>query len=158
MRAAGRHANKPSVPRCYFLSACVGSSVDHRTHNATLFQLVEQVTLPAEAFRPGTAIPLEVHAYFDLSEADREQGFEMRFCLVGESSGLETYTEPVRHAPTTSRLRTRTMGLPMPPMSDSYALHVEFRVGQRGRWERDPASWPVRIAARTEAPAPRITH
>src|SRR5688572_27076830 len=100
------------VPSCYFLSVCAGSSVDQRSNNVTLFNLVEQIHVPPGAPPPPKGIiPLEVHAYFDIFPEELGLTFELRFVMIAPS-GLETPSDVLKHKPATPRYRTRTLGLP----------------------------------------------
>jgi hypothetical protein len=144
------------MAQCYFLAVCAGSSVDQQTNNATLFNLVEQVNVPPGAPPPPNGmLPLEMHAYLMLTPEELASAFEIRFVMVAES-GLETPSEAFSFRSPAPRFRTRTVGLPFPPVTGSYELRLDFRgAGQQG-WARDPARWPITI---TEvAPAPRVTH
>lgn len=143
------------MPKCYLLATSIGSSLDQQSNNITLFSMIEQVNVPPGAVPPpGGKIPLEVHAYFRLGAGEVGQSIEMRFALRAKS-GLETFTETVTHRVTTLRFRTRTLGLPVPPVLGHYDLCVDFRVGE-GPWERDELTWPI---AFLEAPTkPPVTH
>lgn len=144
------------MPNCYFLSVCAGSSVDQRSNNVTLFNLVEQINVPPGAPPPPKGlIPLEIHAYFDVFPDELGNSFEIRFVMVAPS-GLETPSEPVKHKPVTPRYRTRTVGLPFPPVIGHYTLKVDVRVAGGTGYQRQSVSWPVTIA---EADLkPRLTH
>jgi hypothetical protein len=142
--------------RCYLLALGSGSSLDQQSNNVTLFNLVEQLNFPPHSQpRPGALLPIEIHAYFQLSPEELNQRFELRFVIV-ESSGLETLTEPVQHKSSTPRYRTRTLGLPAPQAPGSYQLRVEVKLGDREHWVRDAAAWPL-LVVRTE-PRPQVTH
>jgi hypothetical protein len=142
--------------KCYLLALVGGSSLDRYSNNVTLFNLVEQLNFPKERPPPpGAVLPLEAHAYFQLDTEDLNQRFEVRFALVAQS-GLETVTDAFSHRSTTMRFRTRTMGLPIPPVSGNYELRVDTRRDDSEGWRRQQASWPV-IVAETE-PRPAVTH
>ena len=144
------------MPRCYLLSLCAGSSLDQQSNNVSLFQLVEQVNVPAPgATPPGGQLPLEIHAYFHVAAAELGQSIEMRFALLSVS-GLETYSDTVTHRVATPRYRTRTLGLPFPPLLGHYDLRVDFRIGDERTWTRDPLSWP--IAFLEVSAKPHVTH
>mgnify|MGYP003575123760 CR=1 FL=1 len=144
------------MPKCYLLSIAGGSSLDRYTNNVTLFNLIEQLNFPKERPPPpGTILPLEVHAYFDLDALELHRRFEVRFALVA-TSGLETLTDGFAHKSATPRYRTRTMGLPVPPVAGSYDLRVDTRVEGVESWRRDALSWPL-VIAETE-PRPSVTH
>ncbi len=144
------------MPHCYLIALAAGSSLDQQSNNVTLFNLVEQVNLPPGA-TPGsnTRIPLEIHAYLRLDPAELGEEFEMRFALVG-STGLETFTDPAKHRGATSRLRTRTLGVPFPPVLGHYDLYLDTRKSESDLWVRDSASWP--IAFLQEDQTPTVTH
>lgn len=141
---------------CYFLSVCAGSSVDQHSNNVTLFSLVERITVPPGAPPPPKGlIPLEVHAYFDITPDAIGAAFEVRFVMVAPS-GLETPSEPVTHKPVTPRYRTRTLGLPFPPVVGHYTLMVDTRLMGSVGYRRQRVVWPITIAEAD--PRPRVTH
>jgi len=142
--------------KCYLLALVSGSSLDQHSNNITLFNLVEQLNFAPNAQPPpGALLPLEIHAYFELSPQELNQRFDVRFSIV-ESTGLETLTEPIQHKSTTPRYRTRTLGLPAPPAPGSYQLRVDYRPSGSEEFTRDTASWPL-LVVRPE-PRPSVTH
>ena len=144
------------MPRCYLLAVCSGASLDQQSNNVTLFNLVEQVNLPANApAPPRSIIPLEIHAYFQLTPSEMNNPFEIRFVLRA-STGLETLTDPTTHRSVTPRFRTRSIGLPLPPVLGQYELRVDWREQGSERWERDPAAWPLSLVEAQQRPA--VTH
>jgi len=144
------------MPKCYLLAIGGGSSVDQHSNNITLFNLVEQLTFPRQSLPPpGALLPLEVHAYFRLEPFEINKKFDVRFVLVGDN-GLETPTNVFSHRPATPRYRTRTFGLPAPPVAGSYELKVEYRVDAEDTWERDPVAWPLLV--QHSEPRPAVTH
>jgi hypothetical protein len=144
------------MPKCYLLALVGGSSLDRYSNNVTLFNLVEQLNFPNDRRPPpGAVIPLEVHAYFQLDGLELNQRFEMRFSLVAPT-GLETVTDTFSHRSSTPRFRTRTVGLPVPPVTGTYELRVDTRRDDSEPWHRQTASWPVTVAE-TEA-RPAVTH
>ena len=144
------------MPRCYLLAVSGGSSLDQQSNNITLFNLVEQLNFPKQNLPPaGSLMPLEVHAYFHLDARELHQKFELRFVLVCDN-GLETPTDVFSHRSSTPRYRTRTYGLPAPPIAGSYELRVDSRpVGEDG-WTRDPRAWPLLVVH--NEPRPAVTH
>jgi len=144
------------VPTCYLLAIALGSSLDQQSNNITLFNLVEQVNVPPGVSR-GTRnlIPLEIHAYFRLTGDELRQPFEVRYVLVART-GLETYSDVTVLTSMSPRFRTRTFGVPFPPVPDQYDLRLEWRRSARDPWRRDPASWPLTITE--QVPAPTVTH
>lgn len=144
------------MPSCYLLAVCVGSSVDQHSNNVTLFSLVEQVNVPPGAPPPPRGlIPLEIHAYFRFNSREGRKPFELRFALVAES-GLETYSDVFTHETLTPRYRTRTFGIPYPPIADQYELQVDWRWNPGDAWRREPLAWPLSIVEPT--PTPTVTH
>jgi hypothetical protein len=144
------------MPRCYLLVVSSGSSLDQLSNNVTLFNLVEQLNVPPNAPPPpGGVIPLEIHAYFSFTPTELGQRFEIRFALISES-GLESYTDPFAYKSLTPRFRTRTLGLPLPPVLGGYRLCVDHRPEGEGEWTRDAASWPLSIVE--HSPKPQVTH
>jgi hypothetical protein len=145
------------VPKCYLLTLTSGSSLDQYSNNVTLFNLVEQINLPPNAEPPpGSLLPLEIHAYFQLLPHEVNLDFEIRFVLVSGSSGLETSTQAFNHKSNTPRYRTRAFGLPVPPASDHYELRVDFRLTGHQGWTRDSAAWPLTMVE--AAPREVVTH
>ena len=144
------------MPRCYMLTLASSSSLDQQSNNVSLFNVVEQLNLPRGVEPPpGALLPVEIHAYFQLEPSEINQRFELRFTLVA-ASGLETITDAYAHKSSTPRYRTRTMGLPVPPIADSYQLRIETRLLGGEHWSRDPISWPLIVALAESRPA--ITH
>ena len=144
------------MPKCYLLALASGSSLDRYSNNVTLFSLVEQLNFPKEQPPPpGAVVPLEIHAYFELAAGEVNQRFEIRFALVAET-GLETLSDVFSHRSNTPRFRTRTLGLPLPPVPGAYTLTVDTRAAEGSAWHRANVSWPITIAE-TE-PRPAVTH
>jgi hypothetical protein len=144
------------VPSCYLLTVCGGSSLDQYSNNVTLFNLVEQINLPPGYTPPAQrAMPLEVHAYFLVAPHEIAQPFELRFAMVA-SSGLETLSDVFSHKSHTARYRTRTLGLPFPPVCESYQLCVDLRQSQSDGWRRQPLTWPINFVETD--PTPTVTH
>ena len=142
--------------RCYFLALCSGSSVDQQSNNATLFNLVEQLNVPAGAPPPPRGlVPLEMHAYFQFQPDELNRLFDVRFVMVA-STGLESPGEVFTHKAMAARLRTRTVGLPFPPVTGLYELRVDVRFNGEEGWHRDGLLWPVAIVELD--PKPRMTH
>ena len=101
---------------CYLLCVTSGSSVDRQSNNVSLFNLVEQVNVPAGGPRPlRSVIPVEIHAYFQLDSERHERELEMRFALRAET-GLETFSDVFRRRAPGRRFRVRSLGLPCPPV------------------------------------------
>src|SRR6187431_2764821 len=129
------------MPRCYLLTLASSSSLDQQSNNVSLFNIVEQLNLPRGVEPPpGALLPIEIHAYF----------------LLVPSSGLETSTDAFSHKSATLRFRTRTMGMPIPPIADNYQLRVDTRALGSEDWSRDLLSWPLVVALAEARPA--ITH
>jgi hypothetical protein len=145
------------VAHCYLLCVSSGSAVDRQSNNVSLFSLVEQINIPPRTPPPARGlIPVEVHAYFQLSPGQVHRDFEMRFALLAES-GLETLSDVFRHRVTAPRFRVRTLGLPYPPVLGQYRLQVDFRmVGDAVPWQRQSAAWP--IALYELETRPKVTH
>jgi hypothetical protein len=144
------------MPQCYLLGISAGSSLDQQSNNVSLFNLVEQVNVPPGAPPPpNNLLPLELHAYFRLSPEELGKTLEMRFALLAPS-GLETLSEVVRHTCATPRYRTRTLGLPFPPVVGHYELRVDFRLSPQAPWQRDALAWPISFVEIESKP--RVTH
>jgi len=124
--------------RCYLLAAAVGSSVDSRTNNFTLFSLVEQVTLgeyPAD-------LPIEIHAYFELEPAEINTEIYIRVVLLSEIDVPRQEFEPLRLMTNSVRIRVCVAGLKIPEPG-KYYLGVEARSGNTAPWNRFEARWPL---------------
>lgn len=144
------------MPRCYLLAVCSGSSVDQQSNNVTLFNLVEQLNVPPGAPPPpGGLVPLEIHAYFQFAPHELNQTFDVRYVMEA-GSGLETFSEIMQHRSSTPRYRTRTIGLPMPPVPGQYALRIDWRSSGKEGFRREDVAWPLVIAEL--APRPTVTH
>jgi hypothetical protein len=144
------------MPRCYFLSVASGSSVDQQSNNVTLFNLVEQINVPPGAPPPPRGlVPLEIHAYFHVAQTEIGKDFELRFVMVA-STGLETPTDAYTHRAVTPRYRTRTCGLPFPPVAGHYELVVDCRPAGNEGWRREAVTWPVAIIE--ESPQKQAVH
>jgi hypothetical protein len=144
------------MPRCYLLTLASSSSLDQQSNNVSLFNMVEQINLPRGIEPPpGAVLPIELHAYFQLDGHELNQRFEMRMVLVA-STGLETSTDAYPHKSATLRYRTRTMGMPIPPIADNYEVRVDTRLAGTEQWTRDPLSWPLVVTVAEARPA--VTH
>lgn len=146
------------MPRCYLLSLCSGSSLDQHSNNVSLFNLVEQINFqPGATPTPGSLIPLEVHAYFHFASNEVGFTFDVRYVLVSTETGLESFSDTYQYRSTTPRYRTRTLGLPLPPVSGTYELRLDWRLGGAIAWTRESLGWPIAIVEASPQP-PRITH
>ncbi len=144
------------MPRCYLLALTSGSSLDQLSNNVSLFNLVEQINVPPDAPPPpGGVLPLELHAYFSFAASEHGQAFELRHVLVA-STGLETMSDVFEHRSSTTRLRTRTLGVPLPPVHGQYELCVDWRWSGTESWHREALTWPLTIAPLEQRPA--VTH
>lgn len=143
--------------RCYLLCVTSGSSVDRQSNNVSLFNLIEQINVPATAMpAPRGVIPVEIHAYFELDPPGAPRELELRFSLRAET-GLETFSEVFRQRVSGARFRIRAMGLPAPPVVGGYSLHVDARwVELDEAWQRQAATWPIRL--NVLEPRPQVTH
>ncbi len=140
------------MPRCYLLTVCSGSAVDQHSNNVTLFNLVEQINVPPGAPPPPRGlVPVEIHAYFHVGQTELGRDFDVRFVMVA-STGLETPTDAFTHRVVTPRYRTRTLGLPFPPVAGHYDLRVDCRAAGEEGWRREPLAWPVAIVEESANP------
>ena len=144
------------MPRCYLLLSCSGSAVDQHSNNVTLFNLVEQINVPPGAPPPPRGlVPVEVHAYFHVGQNELSRDFEIRFVMVA-STGLETPTDAFTHRAVTPRYRTRTFGLPFPPVAGHYELRLDWRYVGEESFRREAPAWPITIVE--ESPQPHAVH
>ncbi len=131
--------------------------MDQQSNNASLFNLVEQINVPAGAGTPPNGlVPLELHAYWNLDSDETGRDFWVRFVMVA-ASGLETPSREFKHRSVTRRFRTRTIGLPYPPVLGHYTLKVDWRFDEQAEWTREALSWPVTIHT-VERLRERVTH
>ncbi len=138
------------------MAVCSGSSVDQHSNNVSLFNLVEQINVnPNVPQPPKGMLPLEIHVYWRIEPEQVQSEFESRFVLVAET-GLETPSSTYKHRPISARFRTRTMGLPNPPVLGDYVLRVDWRKSEEYEWQREDVSWPV--ALRVGERKPPTTH
>lgn len=135
---------------------CASSSVDQHTNNVSLFNLVEHVSLrPGVAPPPSGVIPVEMHAYWHCDETG-EAEFEVRFVMSAVSTGLESSSPSQKYRPIGGRVRSRTLGLPLPPVLGSYLLRVDWRAREDEPWRREALSWPIKLQLLERRP--RVTH
>ena len=132
--------------------------MDQHSNNVTLFNLVEQINLrPNSELPPGTLMPVEVHAYFHCDAHELGVEFEVRFALVSLESSLESMSDVFVHRSATPRYRTRTGGLPLPPVAGPYELRIDWRRRGMANFSRDTIAWPLHIAEQP-SDTPRVTH
>jgi hypothetical protein len=137
------------------LTVCAGSSVDQHTNNISLFNVVEQVNVSSRVQAPPRGVfPLEIHAYWRVAVQEVSETFEARFVLVADS-GLETPSSTFVHRPVTSRFRTRTMGVPYPPVFGDYVLYVDWRAREADSWARESVEWPMSVRVAESKPPTR---
>lgn len=121
----------------------------------TLWNLVEQVSLAPGAHPVGALLPLEIHAYFQFEPDELRQSIQVRFSVIAQT-GLEMTTDVFDHRALTPRYRTRTAGLPLPPVTGAYELRVDWRQAGSDGWTRENIAWPL-IISESEA-RPQLTH
>lgn len=143
------------MPHCYLLTLCGGSSLDQQSNNVTLWNLVEQVSLQPGQHPLGAVLPLEIHAYFQFGPEELKENIQFRFSVVA-TTGLETTTDVFDHRALTPRYRTRTAGLPLPPVTGAYELRVDWRQAGAEGWIREDIAWPLSIVE--AEPRPLTTH
>lgn len=143
---------------CYFLSLCLGSSVDETTHNISMFNLVEEIRVPSAAL--GQVVPIEVHAYFMTTTEGKNRAFEMR--VVRRSS--DGARDPGGVIPFATRdgerVRSRAMAMRLPGAFGTYTLHVEWRPAGTEIWIETGVMWPLLVGeerAPEETPSPPST-
>jgi hypothetical protein len=126
---------------CYMLALCAGSSVDRMTGAMSLFQLIDEISIPSTVL--GQAVPVELHAYFFVDEESRSASFEMRAIRV-LADGREDVGGPLPfktdHSP---RVRVRVSALQLPLSFGAHALRVEWRLAGTDTWHGGPARWPL---------------
>lgn len=145
-----------NVPSCYLITLCSGASLDQHSNNISLFNLVEQIYLPATiSSTKRRIIPLEVHAYLRLQTDELNRIFEFRYALVSQN-GLDAYSEPITHQIKTMRYRMRSIGLPMPLVVGEFSLHLEYRLQGDSEFIRDRLAWPLHF--KQDEVKPSVTH
>lgn len=132
----------------YLLALATGSSLDANTHNVSLFNLVENLTVPAEAL--DEIVPVELHFHCRLAPEARGRKFELRIVRTGED-GVQTPGDPLPFQTTDSpRFRLRATFFRMPAEYGDYVLHAEWRPAGEPLWHRDGAAWPLSVRAAPE--------
>lgn len=129
--------------RCYFLALSMGSSLDRDTNNCSIFNLVEQLTIPAALL--GTVAPIEVQAYFGVSDDARHASFDMRLIRVapdGSEDAGEAIPIECKEGP---RLRVRIFALRLPRAFGSHELRVEWAPRGTTEWHAEDARWPLHV-------------
>lgn len=128
------------MPNCYLVAVCSGSSLDRRSNNYSLFNLIEQLrirSLPAN-------VALQVHAYYEFDQEERGRSFELR--IVVSDGAEDSWTAPTyTFAPQQSRHRLRLQGLRI-PAAGRLRVRAEVRAaGTDLAWERSSCSWPLHV-------------
>ena len=132
------------MPRCYLLTVCTGSSLDESSNNFSLFNLVEQVQVGAQA-PAELVLPLEVHIHLAWSETEFDLPHELRWVVRTEGGG--EVLGPVQPLCANSpHLRLRSFGLTVPRFSGPSEVRVEWRSAGSVEWTREPAWWPLQLA------------
>src|SRR5690606_3927806 len=130
-------------------------SADQHTNNASLFTVLEQITVPPDAPPPPPgAIPVGVHVHRQ-SLAATEAALRARLVMLADSR-RETSSPVQKHNQLRGRLRTRTLGLPFPPVMGRYTLCVDWRREPHHEWQREDAQWPIHLQQSERRP--RVTH
>ncbi len=132
------------MPRAYLVAVSSGSSVDRELNNVSLFNLVEQVALPA--LEPGLQLPLELHAYWEADPADLGRDYECRFVFLKGEEVSGQPSPPIRFRQESPRVRARALGLPV-PAAGPHRLGVEWRPAGSERWTRETTRWPISFDA-----------
>jgi len=133
------------MPDCYLLAVVERSSIDRDTNNFSLYNLIETVQLKGTEQTPegGRALlPLELHAYWLLEDADLGREFQWRFVAVGEEG--EQCSKPFPTVSEKRRMRYRVQGFPVLAEGDT-RLFVEWRFEDADGWQRCAAYWPLEV-------------
>jgi hypothetical protein len=101
-------------------------------------------------------IPIEAHAHWRFKRDDLNRDIEVRYVAINEATELETASESITHKVVALRMRSRLLGIPLPPVADEYVLSVDWRWVNETAWRREPQRWPLLI--RVISPKPRVTH
>lgn len=131
----------------YLIDVAYGSSLDQRTNNFTLFNLVERVALP----HVPQPLPLELHAYFDIPVEERRREHELRFVLLSES-GTASFSRAFQFTPRSARHRLRATGMVVQEFGRQRILvETRLRGEDDNRWTRSVFSWPLEVRERAAA-------
>ena len=134
------------MPTPYLVAICKSSALDEGTNNYSLFNLVEQVQVP----RP-TSLPYEIHVYWQMTDEEIGQEFEMR--VIIHSDVDERRSPGVPFTTNTRRHRVRITG-GLPALSaGQYEIRVESRLGNVQQWTRHGIMWPLDVEELPEAGA-----
>ena len=139
------------MPRFYFVGICLNSSLDQRSNNFSLHQLIEQLqTAPL----PGH-IPLETHVYVEFDEVERGRPHELRI-LIEDAQGAVSWTSRrASFTPVGARHRLVSQGVFLPG-AGYFHLAAEIRpAGDEAQpWTRSPTAWPLEVSLAESAEAP----
>lgn len=139
------------MPTPYLVAVCENSAVDQRTNNFSLFHLIEQIQVP----RAGVMVGMEVHAYYEFTEAERGRPYEVRIRIDDENGRMLSTSATIAVTSTTVRHRILLPGLNI-PRDGILRVHSEIRAvgGGEQPWVGSPWGWPVSVViAPVAAPA-----
>jgi hypothetical protein len=144
------------MPSCYLLAVTQASALDQSSNNWSLFTLIEQLRIPADAppaGAAGAALPLEVHCYWQLTAAELDRSFEWRLVVTAGTQERAGNAFPLQS--NKPRMRIRAQGLHY-FFEGETTLRVEWREPGASDWIRCPNFWPL-IIERDAGPAPGAT-
>ena len=128
------------MPQCYLIAVTQASALDKATNNWSLFNLIEQVSVPTVPID----LAMEVHIQWLLDDADVGQPLEMRVLL--EMGGIDEYIgPPFPFGSAKRRHRLRMVGVHAPRAGD-FLVRVDWRRGGEDRWIRERALWPLTVS------------
>jgi hypothetical protein len=143
----------PDVPRAFLVAVCAASSLDQRSNNFSLFQLIEEIHLKAVP----VVIPLEIHMSWEFEEHERGRSYEWRIKIV-DPSGLTAWaSSPGSFSSNTRRFRQVSGGLRLERPGNFHVV-VETRAsGEPGEpWQPQAIRWPLEVALLPDEPAPAL--
>lgn len=142
--------DSPPMIRCYLLALCSGSSLSQHTNNFTLFNLVDQLNLPAPLL--GTAILLEVHFYWVADPGTTNQEYELRLLRTNSNGDVDPGDSiAFQFVESGSRQRVVTRALRLPKTFGLHMLRVQWRSKGEEQWHDDPACWPLQVVELQES-------
>ncbi len=120
------------------LLSCVGSAIDKDSGALSLFNIIDEIQVPAEAL--GQPVPIETHFHVTSIE---ESGREVEVRVIWRNAeGIETpsLAPTLAFLPRHQRMKVRSLVTVLPAAFGSYRRHVEWRYKGSDEWQRDVLS------------------
>lgn len=109
-----------------------------------MFKLVEELQIE----QLPTDVPLEVHAYFEFDEAERNQEFELRVVTLHRDTEQRAASDAFPFMTPALRHRVRLRGLRFTSVGMCSVLVVELRGRNRepeAEWQDCALRWPLSV-------------